>query len=44
LKDIRQYDNDPRVCHVWPPNFTEVYKRRIDLLNAMRSDPAVCVE
>lgn len=41
--NIKQYDNDPRVCHVWPPNFTEVYKRRVDLLNAMRSDPTVRV-
>lgn len=39
--DMKQYDNDLRVCHVWPPNFTEVYKRRVDLLNAMRSDPTV---
>ena len=39
--NMKQYENDPRVCHTWPPNFTEVYKRRVELLNTMRSDPAV---
>ena len=30
--------NDERVCHVWPPNFTDVYTRRLDLLGKLRSD------
>lgn len=26
---------------MWPPNFTDVYKRRVELLNSMRADPNV---
>lgn len=37
--DLKQYDNDPRLSTTWPPNYTPEYGRRVDLLNAMRSDP-----
>lgn len=40
-RDIEQYRNDPRVCWTWPPNFTDVYKRRVELLTKMRSDPVI---
>lgn len=39
LIDVEQYRDDPRVNRTWPPIYTPEYKRRVDLLNAMRNDP-----
>lgn len=39
--NVQEYKDDPRVCWTWPPNFTEVYRRRVELLNKMRADPVM---
>lgn len=39
--DINDYKDDPRVCWAWPPNFTDVYRRRAQLLQRMRDDENV---
>lgn len=41
MRSVNEYRDDPRVCWTWPPNFTDIYQRRVDLLNLLRSDPVV---
>lgn len=36
---IEQYKHDARVLDSWPADFTTVFKRRLELLNAIRADP-----
>lgn len=36
LIDLNTYKDDTRVLHTWPPVYTRVYQRRVELLQALR--------
>ena len=37
--NVSEYKKDPRVLDQWPADFTTVFRRRVELLNKVRSNP-----